>query len=332
MSVPVLHGVTHEFPAAALCRVLGVVATLCGLGSTALLVGCQGTTGQEGLPMPSLGVADATVDGALVAEGGAESGVHDGGPDDSGFDVEIEYADGARLLPYEASAAAPAADGGPDGGGPDYLTWPACACDSIDPQSSAERASDAGNCATFVWSSKACDDCIRGKALGTPDPLMYYQTAEFPPGCYYPRDPSAPSALSTAPPEPGHLRYALEAAFFECMRDALSREYVAAGMSASAAMALTFLDPICNPGVSVADCIKEINAGTDGGPCVKAAEAAYETTDPSSIIMNPAYIAGPVVGLAGAHVGDLLSGIMATPVTAGCIPQCFGDAGFPAHN
>jgi hypothetical protein len=327
-------------------RVLGAGVTLvsgshnvaalflaCGLTLLGVLSACGGTTGREDLPNSDPALQDATVaseasaqlDGgfdasvaAFDATGNVADATLEGSPgDDSsnlGFDVEILYADAARLPHFEGGPASDATVEAEAGPPPPWANWPACACDYVNPNnlSLPPVPDEAGSCPTFVWTnSGACDRCIRVNCDGPQSPGA--APFLFPPCC----DLSHDGGVATSGPATGVLKFQLCGDLFSCV---LAHDNAVLLQS----------DLYCGRGVTTMDC----EHGSASGPCKSEIEAAFETTDPTTIINN--FIAtdpGQGVDLSGTEVTNLLSCV---DVPMDCKDVCFpvisseGGSGAPA--
>jgi hypothetical protein len=290
------------------------------------LAACGGTSGRDDVaPPPTLGSvsADAGVD-ATVPMSDPDSGELDA----EGFDVDIEYADAARLPHFTPSEAGGGAEAGP----PPWDLWPQCAPDGIDPATGSVLLDNGGapvvddgyypdaswvdrhgQCASQVWTtSAACDTSLRNHTCDDPTADQY-----FPPCSNLPQDASAPGALAAGGPGKGALKYDLCASLYTCIMNYFS---------ATGPIYTSAITPFCGfddaGKIDPQDCRKGLNSG----PCHAAYEAAMETTDPNTIF---SYIGNEQQGLPG-NEGRQVTNVIGCLLSTS-LQTCFPDGGADAQ-
>ena len=297
-------------------------AALLGAWVAAALVvlsACGGTNGREDLPNGgdlSSANEDATVDGQAESSVPLDSGsdaVPDGAieaaPDgaldatlgddsgDAGFDVDIMYADAARLPHFEGGAIADS--GTVEAAPPPWANWPTCACDQLASNGQDIVVDEAGTCPSFVWTRSAtCDSCLRNAGCDTPPPPTWV----FPPCC----DVREAGAATTGPGQ-GIPKYDLCAALTYCAY----HKYVASPNS-------SVVEIYCGDASLSTDC----PAGKGNGVCRAEVESAFETQDPHTILLNFTSKAQGQLGSEGVEVASVLG-----CVSANCATQCLTAGG-----
>ena len=288
--------------------------------------GCGGTTGRDDAPSPAVDLSSASVDA------GTDATLNDAAkeePVDAGFDVDIQYADAARLPHF-----APMPEGGAEAGVAPWDLWPACTPDGINPATGDVILDDAGmellfdgvttpdgsspvvdyegQCATFVWTtSAACDQCIRLFQYDDPTADQY-----FPPCSDLTRDASAPNALAAGGPGKGALKFQLCAQMYLCILN-----YFSSNPSDQ-----LYIDAFCGRGNSTQNC----EFGDASGPCQGIMEEALESTDKQAIVNGTTLQTQGTPGNEGREVNRLLQSVISEG--SACIGICFGDAGAtPSH-
>jgi hypothetical protein len=295
---------------------------------------CGGTTGHDNLAgPPNLG--------SVSADAGADAGIDatdpvpdsDSGDLDAGFDVDIEYADAARLPHFTPSSEA----GSAEAGAPPWDLWPQCAPDGIDPATGSVLLDEAGGpliydldpsaagsplvdhegqCDSKVWTtSAACDHAVRaGTACDDPTGDSY-----FPPCSNLPRDASAPGALAAGGPGKGALKFDLCGNLYTCIMNYFSTT----GATASHA---NVINPFCLDDAGKPNSGADCQNGLLSGPCHDAFENAFESTNPLYIINNVTNSSAQgVPGNEGREAAIPISCMLANALTTRSI--CFGDAG-----
>jgi hypothetical protein len=279
----------------------------------------------------------ALAGGAVAACGGTTGRDDVAGPPtvgsvsaDVGFDVDIEYADAARLPHFAPSEA-----GGAEAGAPPWDLWPQCAPDGIDPATGEVLLDDAGSpliyngydpdastwvdrhgqCASQVWTTNAaCDLALRLASCDDPTGDSY-----FPPCSNLPRDASAPGALAAGGPGKGALKYDLCGSLYTCILDYFSATGLVNRAVITAFCGLDDAGKVNNP-----DCQK----GLTSGPCHDAFEKALESTDPTYIFSHVTTTGQQgLPGNEGREAAIPINCILAVPTSSSI---CFGDAGAAA--
>lgn len=262
------------------------------------LFSCGGTTGREGLTVPSGddGSADANVGPDLDAYA---------------FDVVINYAD--RALPDVVPR--PEAGLGEGGGYP----WPSCppfipvdstgapvpAGGEVDQvpavfadagEAGVAFAPDGSACATYGWlGSPAVDECVTSQGSGIGVGADYILL----PPCNW----AADAGVAAQGPGAGESRFALCEALYACM--------VGTGCA-------RFGDArcLCGPDTVASDCVK-----SPAGPCMNEELAALEQPPESIAVALKNYdnIVPSVLGYSGGMLNQLF--------TTGATNMCFGGDG-----